>query len=133
MDGSKLSFISPHPHKGEKKTETTWVLSKLQLRQLKVKNNNVTSPSPICPCCMSNEEKKKKNNLSNIVKRINCDFIYQLLKLKKKIWPQFCLKKEKLGWLKVNLMDFFLFFMNTIKLYWTFFKLKTIFVYNHHP
>lgn len=33
----------------------------------KVKNNNVTSPSPICPCCMSNE-KKKKHNLSNIVK-----------------------------------------------------------------
>jgi len=44
---------------------------------------------------MSNEKtKKQKKNLSNIVKRINCDFIYQLKKLKK----QNKTKKQK-NWL----------------------------------
>ena len=37
----------------------------------------------VLAACQMRKQKNKKKNLSNIVKRINCDFIYQLKKLKR--------------------------------------------------
>lgn len=48
----------------------------------------------VLAACQMRKQKNKKKNLSNIVKRINCDFIYQLKKLKK----QNKTKKQK-NWL----------------------------------
>lgn len=117
MYGSKLCFIPTPPFPTKVRNWANLGPCQIQLIQSKVRNNNVTSPSPICPCCMSNEEKKKKNNLSNIVKRINCDFISQFLKLEKFgsfSFPSKYLKKKKkkkeFGWWEVNLMSLLLSF-----------------------
>lgn len=50
----------------------------------------------VLAACQMRKNKKQKNNLSNIVKIINCDFNYQLLKLKKVGYaPHFLVKVSK--------------------------------------
>lgn len=134
MYGSKLYFIPTPPFPTKVRNWANLGPCQIQLIQSKVRNNNVTSPSPICPCCMSNEEKKKKNNLSNIVKRINCDFISQFLKLEKfgsfSFPSKYLKKKKKKGiWMvrgQFNVSPSFLpsflyfflkFFKDTVRLY----------------
>lgn len=93
MNQAQVSFTHPLPHEGQK-------LSKLGSSpnttiHSKVRNNNVTSPSPICPCCMSNEKKKhttfqtlSKGSIviSSISFVIEKDWLYIILSQKQRIW-----------------------------------------------
>lgn len=117
MYRSKLCFIPTPPFPTKVRNWANLGPCQIQLIQSKVRNNNVTSPSPICPCCMSNEEKKKKTTFQTLSKEstvisspsfwnwknlVLSHFLVNISKKKK--------KKKEFGWWEVNLMSLLLSF-----------------------